>query len=77
MRLFDFICYDCNNQFEALVRSYKDTSNCTLCSKPVSAIVSPVRISLDGTDPGFPRAWDQWAKMREQKIAVERKQKES
>lgn len=73
MRLFDLVCRTCGYMFEELLSDPAQTAPCLECGSQAETVVSPVRIALDGTDPGFPRAWEQWAKMREQKMKQEQK----
>lgn len=68
MLLFDFRCQSCNKLTEGFARSadVKAQIECKECGDQAVRIISPVRCKLDGTDPGFPDAWDKWAKMHEQ-----------
>lgn len=60
--LFDFECEICDHVFEALVdREVKET-DCPECGRNAVRKISPVRSKLDGTDPGFPGAYDKWAR---------------
>lgn len=64
MILFDFKCLrgNCSTRFEELAESSKDMKPCPNCGTPSKTVTSPVRSKLDGTDPGFPDAYDKWAR---------------
>jgi len=47
------------------VENRAETTTCKKCDKPASFIVSTPNIALDGTDPGFPGAYDKWARVHE------------
>lgn len=77
MKLFDFKCTGCSEVFEEFATDHEATTMCKKCKSVAHTIVSAVRIGLDGTDPGFPRAWEQWSKKRDQKAKQEAKYNES
>lgn len=65
MRLLrDFKCKTCGNEFERFIDSETLTSNCK-CGCVADRVIGMPRVALDGTDPGFPGAYDRWAKIRE------------
>jgi hypothetical protein len=71
-KLYDFKCSQ-----EHITESFVDYETTTLlceCGKESKRIISPVRISLDGTDPIYTSAYDKWARTREQKQKQEAKQ---
>ena len=71
--LFEFKC-KAHGIFESLVeRSYKQ-SRCPQCGIYSPKIISTPRISLDGTDPAFPDAYDRWEKKRSAKQKIEERQ---
>lgn len=71
--IFDFHCDKCGSTAERLTSPLTQTIDCT-CGGEMKKQLSAPQIQLDGTDPGFPGAYDKWAKVREQrhKIAVKR-----
>ncbi len=58
--LFDFKCPNGHVE-ESLVEADTNTSTCS-CGLSARRVISPVRSKLDGTDPGFPGAYDKWAR---------------
>ena len=72
-RMYDFRCDD-GHVTEHYCSYEVQEMSCPICSKQATRIVSPVRISLDGTDPVFVSAYDKWAKKHEEKAKQERKQ---
>ena len=74
MLLFDFKCLrgNCATHFEELAESYSDLKPCPTCGTPSKTVTSPVRSSLDGTDPGFPDAYRKWAEIRYKKARQEK-----
>lgn len=70
-RLFDFQC-EAGHLTESFV-DYETTAIDCECGKSANRIISPVRISLDGTNPLFVSAYDRWAKIREEKTKLEAK----
>jgi hypothetical protein len=71
-RLYDFKC-DAGHITEGFV-DYETTVISCDCGSVANRIISPVRISLDGTDPNFVAAYDRWAKRHEDKQKQEAKQ---
>ena len=63
--LYDFKCTDCNHLQENLVDSSITEVECEVCGHRATRQISAPTIALDGTDPGFPTAWDKWAKSHE------------
>lgn len=63
--LFDFECQDCQEVEEKVVDQNVRTSTCPRCGGLMTRLISPVRSKLDGTDPGFPDAYDKWARDHE------------
>lgn len=67
--LFDFKCNSCDVVEEHLVEHTTKTI-CHLskkCDGMMTRQISPVRCNLDGTDPGFPDAYDAWARKHERR----------
>jgi hypothetical protein len=71
-RIFDFKCEE-SHVTEAFV-DYETTTIPCHCGKDAGRIISPVRVSLDGTDPVYVSAYDRWAKRHEDKQKQEAKQ---
>lgn len=74
-RLYDFKCSK-EHLTEAFV-GYETTTLLCECGEVANRIISPVRISLDGTDPTFVGAYDRWARIREEKTKQEAKRNEA
>lgn len=72
-RMYDFRCND-GHVTEHYCSYEVQEMSCPICSKSAVRIVSPVRISLDGTDPIYVSAYDKWAKRHEDKQKQEAKQ---
>lgn len=64
IRVIDFKC-DNGHLFENFVEQDVTTSRCG-CGANAKKIVSVPKFALDGTDPGFPTAFDRWAKDHEE-----------
>jgi hypothetical protein len=71
-RMYDFKCSE-EHITEGYV-AYETTAISCSCGKVANRIISPVRVSLDGTDPNFVAAYDRWAKRHEDKQKQEAKQ---
>lgn len=64
MRIFDYRC--CGKVFEKLTRNAdQDNVKCPECGQLAKKLLSAPQIALDGTDPGFPDAYDRWARRHE------------
>ena len=68
-RLYEHEC-ETGHITEAFVDYEQRTVLCD-CGLEANRIISPVRISLDGTDPNFTSAYDKWARVREEKTKQE------
>jgi DNA-directed RNA polymerase subunit RPC12/RpoP len=65
MRLLrDFKCPECDTTFERFIDSETSVVSCS-CGHLAQRIIGMPRVTLDGTDPGFPGAYDHWARIRE------------
>jgi hypothetical protein len=71
--LFEFECDD-GHQFEEMVKPKVRRIKCPTCSVGASRLVSTGHINYRrmGVDPDFPTAGDKWAKMQEQRKAVDK-----
>lgn len=64
----DYKCLNddkCGVIFESLEESNTTTIECIYCGKEAHVLVSCPTIKLDGTDPAFSTAYDQWATLHE------------
>lgn len=61
----DFYCSVCDEVRERYVDSAATAVECHCGANMVKKMSTP-RIRLDGTDPAFPSAYDNWARVREQ-----------
>lgn len=61
--LFDFKCEDCGHEHEELVKSAVTDLDCPKCGGRSARKISTPRVALDGTDPGFPDAYEKWGRM--------------
>lgn len=71
-KLYDFKCSE-EHITESFVGDETTTIRCE-CGLVSNRIISPIRISLDGTDPVFVSAYDKWARRHEDKQKQEAKQ---
>lgn len=64
MPTYDYQC--CGKKFERITSiAQRDNVICPLCNGLAKRLLSAPQIMLDGTDPGFPDAYDRWAKRHE------------
>lgn len=73
--MYDFKCSQ-----EHITEGFVDYETTTIlcgCGEESNRIISPVRISLDGTDPIYTSAYDKWARTREQQQKLEAKRNEA
>ena len=63
--LYTFKCNDCKDVQDMLEYSNVQTLPCE-CGGEYHRQISAPRIALDGTDPGFPDAYNKWATQHEQ-----------
>jgi len=73
--MIDFLCPRCNEMFERLTESDKQTEDCPDCGAVAKRVISPVHfdtlhMGIDGTMPTFT---DKWERMRRDKAKQERK----
>lgn len=67
--LRDFTCDHCHSSVERYVDSTVVTVPCE-CGFIANRVIGMPRVSLDGTDPGFPGAYEKWANVREQNARI-------
>ena len=65
LMLFDFQCDSCKVTEEKMVTTNVHDYKCGYCTGQMRRIISGTSFRLDGTDPGYPTAWDKWAKQHE------------
>jgi len=65
MKLFDVQCESCGHTWEDMANKVGDVFKCTKCGNRAKTVISRCNFKLDGTDPGFPTAYDQWATRHE------------
>ena len=76
--LNDFLCNHCGWAAELLEENTTKSVDCLDCGGSAFRVLSVPNFQLPGNDPaGFPTAYDQWAKKRDQKIAQEKKSENS
>jgi hypothetical protein len=73
-RLFDFECKN-SHITEAFVDLDTKEVQCGECGEKATRIISPSRVYLDPISGDFPVATARWARMRSEKIALEKKEK--
>jgi hypothetical protein len=75
--LNDFQCSQCGVlQIDRYVDNEESTVDCLHCNHYATKVQRVPNFTLPGNGQGFPSADDKWVKMREQKIALEKKQEE-
>ncbi len=62
--LRDFMCEKCGTVHERFVSGQVVEVDC-VCGEMAKRMIGMPRVALDGTDPGFPGAYERWAKVRE------------
>jgi hypothetical protein len=60
--LYDFKCNQCSTVKEILAPRGTDKLLCDSCLGDSVRMISPVRGRCDGTDSGFPDAYDKWGR---------------
>lgn len=70
--LRDFKCGTCDKTFERLIDNNLEQVTCE-CGGLAQRIIGMPTVHLDGTDPGFPGAYDKWARTREQRAKINSK----
>ena len=70
--LRDFHCDNCGADHERFIDSGISTVTCD-CGGTASRVVGMPRVALDGTDPGFPGAYEKWARIREDNARSKKK----
>ena len=69
----DFLCEHCGIEEERFIDASITQIPCPECGHTMIRLIGMPRVALDGTDPGFPGAYDRWAKIREDNAAEKRK----
>jgi hypothetical protein len=58
------MCEKCGTVQERFVNGQVVEVDCA-CGEMAKRMIGMPRVALDGTDPGFPGAYEKWAKIRE------------
>lgn len=76
-RIYDFRC-PCGELEEHYIDlGIDDLPLCNKCGKTMQRVISPVRFTLEGVSGDFPTASDKWVKQRKEKIASEKRERQS
>ena len=70
--LLDFKCISCGEVTERFIDSTVKEATCE-CGSISYRLISMPTVKLDGTNPDFPGAYNQWANIREQRAKVNAK----
>ncbi len=70
--LRDYCCRSCEVVFERFIENNIEQVTCE-CGGLADRMVGMPRVSLDGTDPGFPGAYSRWADVRERNARIKSK----
>ena len=70
--LRDFLCGSCGKVEERYIDTDISTVDC-VCGGVANRLIGMPRVALDGTDPGFPGAYDKWARVREENARIKAK----
>ena len=70
--LRDFMCEKCGTVQERFVSGQVVEVDCA-CGEIAKRMIGMPRVALDGTDPGFPGAYDRWARVREENARIKGK----
>ena len=62
--LRDFCCEKCGTVQERFIDGETVAVDCA-CGAIANRVIGMPRVALDGTDPGFPGAYEKWARIRE------------
>lgn len=65
----DFVCQNCGEHIERFIDTSKECIECG-CGGSAFRTVGMPRVALDGTDDGFPGAYDRWARIREDNARI-------
>lgn len=68
--LRDFLCPTCNEMFESFVDNTVRLTTCPDCGNQSKVVYHTMNFKLDGLDPGFPGAYDKWARNHEKASKV-------
>jgi DNA-directed RNA polymerase subunit RPC12/RpoP len=68
----EFVCEDCGALIECFIDVETTEVDCK-CGSMAQRIVGMPTVKLDGTDPGFPGAYDRWARIREENAKIKAK----
>lgn len=72
-QLRDFLCESCGIEEERFIDSSIRQIVCPECGHTMVRLMGMPKVNLDGTDPGFPGAYDKWARIREDNARIKSK----
>jgi hypothetical protein len=72
-QLRDFLCEKCGIEEERYIDTQITQTVCSECGGKMIRLMGMPRVSLDGTDPDFPGAYQKWATVREQNARIKAK----
>jgi len=64
--LYSFGCDD-GHVHDKLVERGTPHVQCDTCNLEAKRLITPIRFRCDGTDPGFPDAYDKWGRDHEKR----------
>lgn len=67
MPTYSFECPGCDIVFDKFLPMNHGEVLCDNCGEAAHKIILSVNFKLDGTDPGFPTAYERWAKEHERR----------
>ena len=70
--LRDYCCGKCGKQEERYAEMALDRYPCN-CGGEMVRLIGMPKVMLDGTDAGFPGAYDKWARIREENARIKSK----
>lgn len=71
MKIFDIKCKSCFYTWEDMANNTSDILSCKKCGQLAQPVISACNFKLDGTDPGFPTAYEQWGRSHERRAREE------
>ena len=70
--MYDFHCDQCGTTQERYLEAAVKIVGCA-CGHVAERVMAAPRANLDGTDDGFPGAYDRWARIREDNARLKAK----
>lgn len=72
-QLRDFRCHQCSKTTERYIDATENEVRCPHCGGVAIRIIGMPHVTLDGTDPDFPGAYQKWASVREENRRIKGK----